>query len=193
MDHAAYPDAMNVADARLDYFRANGFGDDGGYSKKIDWIALGPLRVPIPNIPARVYALRFHDLHHVLTGYQTDLRGEFEISAWELAAGCRDAWFAWLINMGGLVAGLLVSPARTLAAFLRGSHSRSLYDLDPASFDDEALGPLRRRIAPTEGALRWRARDVLKLVVITAASVLWAVVQLAVAASPLVLLWLALS
>ncbi|AUX38490.1 uncharacterized protein SOCE836_107340 [Sorangium cellulosum] len=29
-------------------------------------------------------------MHHVPTGYDTSTTGEFEISAWELGAGCKD-------------------------------------------------------------------------------------------------------
>jgi len=189
-----YPDTMRVADARRLYFRANGFGDDGGYSKKVEWIPLGPVRVPVPNIDARVRALRFHDIHHVLTDYRTDWRGEFQISAWELGAGCRDAWFAWLINMGGLLAGLIILPRRTLRAFLRGRHSRSLYDLNPLTLEDELLGDLRRRAQLDSRPARWSPGDVMALIAITLLSLLWALLQLAVLLAPLALvLWLVLA
>jgi ubiquinone biosynthesis protein Coq4 len=72
-------------------------------------------------------AVRFHDPHHVVTGYTTDFQGEMQISAWEIGAGCKRSVFAWQINLGGLAAGMLFSPRLTAAAFMRGRHSDTLY------------------------------------------------------------------
>lgn len=88
-------------DARAQYFEANGFGADGGYNKTWDLFKLGPIPIPIPNPPARRRALQFHDLNHLLTGYQTDWRGEFEI-----AAGCGKLWFAGWCILGTLVSAI---------------------------------------------------------------------------------------
>ena len=95
------------------YFEENGFGADGGYASPWVDFKLGPIPFPLPNTASRVRAVRFHDLHHVLTGYRTDIVGEFEISAWELAAGCKDFHAAWVLNLSGIAGGLLRSPVRT--------------------------------------------------------------------------------
>ena len=124
-DH--YDDSLSLRDAVAAYFAANRFGADGGYGDKWVKLKLGPLSLYMPNTQARVAAVRFHDLHHIVTGYRTDWRGEFEISAWELAAGCGRFYAAWWLNLGGLNAGLLVCPRRTLAAFRLGRRCRSLY------------------------------------------------------------------
>jgi hypothetical protein len=42
---------------------------------------VGPLAFKIPNTPSRKRAVRYHDLHHTLTGYRTDFRRECEIGA----------------------------------------------------------------------------------------------------------------
>ncbi len=126
-----------LLDARTHYFEANGFGDDGGYSKPTVTIEIGPLRFALPNTPARVRAVRYHDLHHVLTGYRTDMRGEAEISAWELASGCKREYAAWLLNMGAMMYGLLFHPGAMVRAWTRGRQSDNLYGRD---FDDELLG-----------------------------------------------------
>ena len=81
-----YPEHLPLRDARRLYFDANHFGADGGYGDKWVDFKLGKVPFPIPNSPGRVRAVRFHDLHHVLTGYDTSTIGEFEISAWEIAA-----------------------------------------------------------------------------------------------------------
>ena len=41
----------------------------------------------VPNTKRHQWAIRLHDLHHVATGYGTDLVGEAEISAWEIRGG----------------------------------------------------------------------------------------------------------
>src|SRR5690348_8708353 len=87
--HVRYPDELTMREARDRYFEANRFGADGGYASKWVDIKLGPIPMPFPNTASRVRAVKYHDLHHVLTGYDTDWRGEFEISAWEIAAGCK--------------------------------------------------------------------------------------------------------
>ena len=44
-------------------------------------LAFGPVRFAFPNTAGRVRAVRYHDLHHVVTGYATDWTGEAEIGA----------------------------------------------------------------------------------------------------------------
>lgn len=122
-----YPARESVRSARARYFEANRFGEDGGYGDAWVDVEFGPLTVPIPNTPARVRAVRYHDLHHIVTGYDTNLVGEMEISAWELGAGCEDFVAAYVLNIGGLSGGILAAPRRTLQAFARGRQSRSLY------------------------------------------------------------------
>jgi hypothetical protein len=116
-----------LLDARNRYFAVNGFGPTGGYEDKWVDFKLGPIPMPFPNTASRIRAVRFHDLHHVLTGYETDTYGEFEISAWEIGSGCADHVAAWQLNLGGTLAGALSIPRRTWRAFVRGRHSRNLY------------------------------------------------------------------
>ncbi len=123
-----YAPELTMREARDLYFRANHFGDDGGYGDAWVDFRLGPVPLPFPNTSARVRAVRYHDLHHVLTAYDTNPLGEFEISAWEIAAGCKGYLAAWQLNLGGMFAGFLVAPHRIARAFLRGRHSETLYD-----------------------------------------------------------------
>ncbi len=93
------------------------------------WLTLRIEGLPmtVPNPPAHGRALRLHDLHHVLTGYDTSLIGECEISAWELAGGSGRYVAALGFDLAGTGLGLLLCPRRTFAAFRRGRRSRTLF------------------------------------------------------------------
>ncbi len=143
-DHP-YPDNMDMQSARARYFERNGFGETGGYDDPYVDFKMGPLSFRLPNTEARLRAVRYHDLHHVVTGYQTTPLGEFEISAWELGAGCRGFIAAWILNLGALAAGSITSPTRTWRAFVRGRYSRSLYDQEFAGLLAENVGQVRAR------------------------------------------------
>lgn len=125
-----YDPSMSMLEARTRYFEVNHFGESGGYDDAWVDFKLGPIPFPFPNTKARIRAVQVHDLHHIVTAYDTDTRGEFEISAWELGAGCKDFFAAWQLNLGGLGAGLFAAPGRTYRAFIRGRHSESLYGRD---------------------------------------------------------------
>ncbi len=116
-----------MAQARTRFFLAHGLATDGGYDDPYVEIEVAGLRLRIPNTRGRRRAVPYHDMHHVLTGYDTDMAGESEISAWELATGCRDLVAAWILNSGAYAYGLLVCPRRVYRAFVRGRHSRNLY------------------------------------------------------------------
>jgi hypothetical protein len=143
---ATYADSLCLRDARRVYFDANGFGDDGGYASRWVKVKLGPLPIWFPNTPGRVFAVRYHDLHHVATGYDTNLLGEGEIGAWEVASGCRTLFAAWWLNLIAMWLGCFQAPDRIFRAFVRGRHTRNLYG---AAFDDALL-------ASSVGALRAR-------------------------------------
>lgn len=154
-----YDPAMTMREARDRYFEDNHFGDDGGYGSPWVDFKLGPIPMPFPNTKARVRAVRYHDLHHIVTGYATDTLGEFEISAWEIGAGCKGFLAAWQLNLGGLAAGVLSVPRRTFRAFVRGRRARSLYDRDYDALLDRTVGEVTAEIAPDVPA-EARASDV---------------------------------
>jgi len=143
--HVPYASDLTMRAARTLYFDANGFGETGGYDDAWVDFKLGPVPFPFPNTKSRVAAVRFHDLHHVLTGYDTDTIGEFEISAWEIAAGCKGFAAAWVLNLGGLAAGLLSAPRRVFAAFVRGRRCKTLYGEPFEPLLDATVGEVRRR------------------------------------------------
>ncbi|MFK7991537.1 MAG: hypothetical protein AB8I08_36310 [Sandaracinaceae bacterium] len=106
------------------YHADNGFAGDAMVTPTLQMRVLGQT-VDLPNPVFQRPLIARHDLHHVLTGYGTDLRGEAEMGAWEIGAGPRH-WFVWLNNLGALALGAL-APVRTARAFVAGVRCRSLY------------------------------------------------------------------
>ena len=147
-----YDPSESMRKARKQYFEVNHFGDNGGYDDAWVDFKLGPIPFPFPNTAGRIRAVKIHDLHHILTGYDTDLRGEFEISAWEIGAGCKDFYAAWALNLGGMFAGLLVAPRRVSKAFARGLASTSLYGRSLDELLDLPVGETRARFVVDSGA-----------------------------------------
>src|SRR5688572_13294780 len=111
-----YDPSSTLRDARQIYFEANDFGN-GGYDDR--WVKLkaGPFAIWFPNTAARKRAVKFHDLHHVLTEYQTTWTGEAEIGAWEIASNCRDHYAAWILNLAAFGLGLFIAPSAVFQAF----------------------------------------------------------------------------
>ena len=152
---AHYEPGERLRDARARYFEENGFGD-GGYDDR--FVVLRAAGVPVlifPNTKQRVRSVRFHDLHHVLTGYDTSWRGEGEIAAWELASGCRDHAAAWVLNAGAFLVALFIAPRALWRALGSGRRSRNLYDRvwDEALLE-RSVGTVRSELGldPARGA-----------------------------------------
>jgi hypothetical protein len=166
---AAYADTMTMREARKVYFDANGFGETGGYEDAWVDFKLGPIPMPFPNTKSRIEAVRYHDLHHLLTGYDTDIVGEFEISAWEIAAGCKGFAAAWVLNLGGMAGGLFRAPGRVFAAFVRGRRQRTTYGEKLDDVLNLTVGEARARFTRQAGDTRATLADVLLFLVSTIA------------------------
>lgn len=121
-----YDGNMTIAEGLAYYLLRYCLGD-GGYTNR--WFKINffwKFTLVLPNISNRREAVKFHDLHHVLTEYDTGIKGEAEIGAWEIASGCGKYWAAWLLNMGSLSYGFVLYPKAVYRAFIRGRHSKSL-------------------------------------------------------------------
>jgi hypothetical protein len=148
-----YEDSATIRAARADYFRRAGFSPDGGYRDRWVKLKIGPIRLAFPNTAARVRAVKLHDIHHLLTEYDTTWTGEAEIAAWELASGCARYYAAWLLNFGAMAIGLAIAPRRTLAAFSRGRRSMNLYRTPfTESLLEKTVGELRRDLCIMTGS-----------------------------------------
>ena len=146
-----YDDRLKLREALAVYFEANNFGEDGGYNDK--WVTgkFGPMPFAFPNTKARRRAVRLHDLHHLITGYDTDAVGEGEISAWEVAGSCSDHWAAWFLNLNAMCVATLFDRRAIWLAFLRGRHSRNYYSRGIEDLLMEtSLGAARRELLAPE-------------------------------------------
>jgi len=119
-----------LGEARAEYFAQNGFST-AAYEDRWVYLRLFGIPIAFPNVRSRRRAIRFHDLHHIVTGYGTDPRGEAEIGAWEIAATLPDRGLefgaAWVLNTLMFTLGLVIAPRRVYRAFVRGRHCTSLY------------------------------------------------------------------
>ena len=164
----AYPETITMREARKIYFDANGFGDSGGYDDAWVDFKLGPIPMPFPNTKSRIHAVRYHDLHHVLTGYDTNFIGELEISAWEIAAGCKGFAAAWVLNLGGMAGGLFCAPRRVFNAFVRGRRERTLYGETFDPLLEMTVGEARQFANPKNESNGTSIADVLLFTLATA-------------------------
>jgi hypothetical protein len=110
------------------FYQRSGFGDVPGARPRTVRVYTGCLLVPMPNIEARRRFLKYHDLHHLVTGFSIGRIGEGEVSAWELGSG--SAFVSPMLGVMNLIAlstGLVLERKRMWRAFRRGCNSRNLY------------------------------------------------------------------
>jgi hypothetical protein len=154
-----------VREGRDAYLAENGFTLES-YEQLWVKVAFPGFTFSIPNPPARQRAVRWHDLHHVVTRFGTDSAGEGEISAWELRRGLRGLGpYVGAIVLGGTVLGLLTAPRRTLRAWLTsGVGHANLFARDLADYEavlEMTIAELRDRLhVPADGLATERALHV---------------------------------
>lgn len=142
---------MSLKTALNDFYTEHGFGETLGARPKTVPVYTGCLLVPLPNIETRNRYLKYHDLHHLVTGYSVGRIGEGQISAWELGTGSmRESATLGLMNLIALSTGWVLDKDKMWAAFCRGRRSRNLYtksaraDVDSGTWSN--LGELRHAI-----------------------------------------------
>lgn len=157
--HRPLPPELPVQEALEQYLHENGFTTDE-YDLDVVSVTFWGITFSLPNPASRKVAVRFHDLHHMITGYGTDPVGEAEISAWELRRGIGVfGWYVQAIIFFGTMLGLLHSPRRVLRAWRA---ARSPVRLPPASHERYAhlltleLGGLRALYGCPEGGIAGR-------------------------------------
>jgi hypothetical protein len=133
------------------FYKRSGFGDVVGARTLTVPVYTGCMLVPLPNIETRRRFLKYHDLHHLVTGYSVGRIGEGEVSAWELGTG--SAFVSPMLGVMNLIAlstGLVLEPARMWRAFRRGCASRNLY---PAAIRSGVDGGRWADVEALRGAL----------------------------------------
>lgn len=182
-------DALTVADALAQHYAAHGLPVDGGESARWFRVRVGPLTIPLPNPPARRRAVFFHDVNHILTGYNTDFSdGEMVIAAFEVGTGCGRFGIAWFINLVMMALGLVLRPRAVFHAFVRGRGCASIYHRqeDRADLRMRTVGDLKNLLALDRAVEPADARDRLQFLVWAITS--W-VVTLGATMAVLVVLW----
>jgi len=110
------------------FYKEYNLSDDGGQSNPRVKVELTKkIFLYIPNFDARRKAVLKHDVHHIATGYTSTFKGETEIGAWEIASGVRHYWVAFVLDMSGMMTGMLFNPLGVYKAFVRGRRTKNLY------------------------------------------------------------------
>jgi hypothetical protein len=156
-----YPGDWTVRRALAAYFAENGFSE-ASYVEAWTPVSFFGLRFAIPNTARHKEALRWHDLHHVATGFGTDLVGEGEISALEVRRGVlKTGLYVAGIIVGVACMGAVLSPLRMAAAFRDAKTVRPLWTLDLRYEDvlEMSVAELRALLrVPPDGVARHARR-----------------------------------
>lgn len=189
---------LTVSSALTEHYLAHGLPMDGGAQDPWFRVRVGAASLKLPNPPSRRRAVFFHDVNHLLTGYDTTLtRGELSIAAFEVGCGCGPYAIAWFINLYLMALGVFIRPRALLRAFVRGRRSGSIYRLPDARADllMSTVATLRTRLdigvpsgdSPATSReiamfILWTLFAIGMTVVVTALpfAVMWGVIALAV-------------
>jgi len=89
------------------------------------------------SLPVFFQGLLFkHDIHHMITGFGTDLVGELKLLCWEVGAGT--PWY-YLEKYTKFPLVFLFKPLVAMTAFKLGKTQHSLYDLEDAFLRSKTL------------------------------------------------------
>jgi hypothetical protein len=81
---------------------------------------VGKLPIYMPNF-SLLKNIYLHDINHMITKYPLTWKGEFELSAWEVAAGGWEKnYIAWYLCLMGLAFGTFTFPKAIWVAYKRG-------------------------------------------------------------------------
>jgi len=121
-------DSVTVKDALLAFYKDYQLKTDGGIqdsSVKVELVK--GISMYIPNVEARKKVILKHDIHHMMTGYPAIMKGEMEISSWELSTGCFRYWVPLTLNTYGMMMGFSFNLKGIWKAWVRGRRTKNLY------------------------------------------------------------------
>ncbi|MGI8581188.1 MAG: hypothetical protein ACR2KX_03295 [Chitinophagaceae bacterium] len=111
-----------------EFYKQYNLGADGGNNSASVKIEMTKnFALYFPNFAARKRAVLKHDIHHLVTNYPSTFKGEAEIGAWEIASGCKNYWVAWMLDMSGMMTGIIFNFWGVIKAFARGRRTKNLY------------------------------------------------------------------
>lgn len=150
---------MNVKEALIGFYKFNRLNIAADFESHCVRVYIGCILAPVPNIKARMKYLKFHDLHHIMSGYGIDRIGESEISAWELGSrSCRKPIIS-IMNLFALSTGYILSPSKVTKAFYRGCRSKNLYymadGMEESSIDQLNLHEMKAAHLEIRPAVRY--------------------------------------
>lgn len=133
------------------YLAENGFSKEE-YSAPTTKASFLGIPFRLPNTKVHAAAIMRHDLHHVATGFGTDLRGEAEVSAWELRGGLGGIGaYVTAIVLSIIGLGAVIAPVRCLRAYKAG-RANLFREVGYEALLDLTIGELRERLGlPQEG------------------------------------------
>jgi hypothetical protein len=140
---------MTVHDALGDYFERRGVKPesesvDEWLREKWAYMSIGRCRVPIKPLYGYKKVVVLHDVHHLVTGYDTTWAGEFEVAAWELGSGgCGPYLLMWQNRILTMLLGTILAPTRTWRAFRRGRGAHNVYRFECRTVLDREVDDVR--------------------------------------------------
>ncbi len=158
-------EGKRIKDLLPQFYRDYDLPPDGGDSENTVRLELtDKFYVYIPNWNDRRKAVLMHDVHHLITGYKAEIKGETEIASWEIASDCSRFPAAILLNGPSILFGLFLHPKKILRAFLRGRRTSNLYT--SGLTEEEILNSfpedLKKRLGLTKdvAAIKWKFTDI---------------------------------
>ena len=127
---------ITLREALTDYLTDKGIRNSDDPAEKLyrdDWFRfyVGHRSFRVFKLGGAIHSVAVHDAHHLITGYGTDMRGEAELTGWELASGgCGRHWVMWIDRLIAMPTLMLFFPRASLRAIRRGLKERILYRLD---------------------------------------------------------------
>jgi hypothetical protein len=172
---------MTIQQQLNEFYQTNNFGDEGGANETWVWFKFGPISLPFYNFKQRRELIWLHDLNHLVTGYDTNWRGESSVSAWETATGGWGISPVWILILSAFGIGLFLHPVATFKAFVRGRYTRGPVNLQlpKKQLIQYQLSDLKQELGlANEPVYKANLSDVLHFL-------LWAFVSLALILAPL--------
>jgi len=148
---ARYPDDLSLRTARACFFETPDSARTAVMA--IGGFASRPSRsLLFSQLAFARRAARLHDLHHIAASTERIGQAKERLRHGKSRAGCGGYHAAWLLNLGGFGAGLLVAPRRVFHAFLRGRRAKT--NLYKSGIDESRLDQITVEMLRDELGLR---------------------------------------